>query len=123
MKIAIVGCRDLGGYPYSDFCTHIPQNCTVVISGGARGIDSYARRYAVENDIPLAEMRPDYGAHPGRSAPIVRNREIVEAADYVLAFWDGKSRGTRHVIGYCMETQKAFRIIDITKGYAHSVYA
>lgn len=118
MKIAVVGSRQLSGYSYARFCQQMPRNATAIISGGALGIDSYARRYALENAIPLTELLPDYAQHPGKIAPILRNRDIVNAADYVLAFWDGKSRGTRHVIQLCLECQKPYRIVDITQ--AHS---
>lgn len=64
-----------------------------VVSGGALGVDDLAARWAMRNLVPLTEYRPDYTAH-GRAAPLVRNGQIVAAADVVLVCWDGVSRGT-----------------------------
>ncbi|AII53839.1 SLOG family protein [Hymenobacter sp. APR13] len=64
-----------------------------VVSGGAAGVDELAARWAMRNGVPLTEYRPDYAAH-GRAAPLVRNGQLVAAADLVLVCWDGKSRGT-----------------------------
>ncbi|MET4104774.1 SLOG family protein [Hymenobacter sp. UYP22] len=64
-----------------------------VVSGGAAGVDELAARWAMRNRVPLTEYRPDYAAH-GRAAPLVRNGQLVAAADLVLVCWDGKSRGT-----------------------------
>lgn len=49
----------------------------------------------------------------GRFAPLVRNSEIVGYADLVLAFWDGRSRGTADTLRKCVETGTPFRIIHI----------
>ena len=42
---------------------------------------------------------PDYEHYPPKQAPLIRNAEMAEEADVLVAFWDGKSRGTRHMIG------------------------
>ena len=114
MITAIVGCRELMGYSYADFCTCIPQGISHIISGGATGIDSFARRYAAEHSIAYTEIRPNYGLFPPRQAPIIRNQEIVRRSEQVLAFWDGRSRGTRNVIALCRQLEKPYIIYDIT---------
>lgn len=116
MITAIVGCRQLSGYSYADFCGCIPPDITHIISGGATGIDGYARRYARERGIAYTEIRPNYDLYPPRQAPIIRNREIVDRSQQVLAFWDGRSRGTRSVIHLCIELGKPYRIFDISSG-------
>ncbi|UOQ81005.1 SLOG family protein [Hymenobacter sp. 5414T-23] len=64
-----------------------------VVSGGAWGVDELAAGWAMRNLVPLTEYRPDYPTH-GKAAPLVRNGQIVAAADVVLVCWDGVSRGT-----------------------------
>lgn len=94
MIVAIIGSRDLWVPNLGDY---LPPGVTGIVSGGARGVDTCAREYAQRNNIALTEFLPDYDAY-GRSAPLKRNDLIVQAADLVIAFWDGKSRGTRYTI-------------------------
>ncbi len=76
---------------------YLPYDTTEIVSGGAMGIDSSARRYAKNNGLKLTEFLPDYDNY-GRSAPIRRNVEIINYADVIVAFWDGTSHGTKFVI-------------------------
>ena len=97
MKVAVVGSRNLTINNLGDY---LPKDTTEIISGGARGIDRCARAYAKSHNIKLTEFLPDYERY-GRSAPLQRNLQIIRYADMVLAFWDGKSHGTRFVIENC----------------------
>ncbi len=97
MKIAIIGSRNLGVIGLEKF---LPKNVTEIVSGGARGVDACAREYAQTHGIRLTEFLPDYNRY-GRTAPLKRNLEIIAYAEMVLAFWDGKSRGTKYVIDNC----------------------
>ncbi|MCL2096658.1 MAG: DUF2493 domain-containing protein [Oscillospiraceae bacterium] len=112
MRVAIVGSRDIAGreeYWYDKICGSIPRNCTEIVSGGADGIDTLARRYAKENKLMLKEFLPEYKIY-GKSAAFVRNTQIVEYAHIVLAFWDGKSRGTADTIAKCCNLNKPVEI-------------
>ena len=100
MKVAVVGSR---GLSVSNLGDYLPKETTEIISGGAKGVDTSARLYAQANGIKLTEFLPDYEKYPGKIAPLKRNILIIEAADLVLAFWDGKSRGTKFVIDKCHE--------------------
>ena len=97
MKVAVVGSRSLTINNLGDY---LPKDTTEIVSGGARGIDRCARAYAKSHNIKLTEFLPEYERY-GRSAPIKRNLQIIRYADMVLAFWDGKSHGTRFVIENC----------------------
>lgn len=97
MKVAVIGSR---GLTVSDLGRYLPENTTEVVSGGAKGVDTSAREYARKNGIKLTEFLPEYTRF-GRSAPLKRNITIIGYADIVLAFWDGKSRGTKFVIDNC----------------------
>jgi hypothetical protein len=112
MRVAIVGSRELHGNEerwYNKICERVPANCTEIVSGGAEGIDSLARRYAEEHGLLLKEFLPEYGRH-GKSAAFVRNSHIVEYAHIVLAFWDGKSRGTADTVIKCYNSNKPVEI-------------
>jgi predicted Rossmann fold nucleotide-binding protein DprA/Smf involved in DNA uptake len=111
MKVAIVGSRNSCEEDYLYLEKEIPLNASEIISGGAKGVDLLARRFAKEHGLLLTEIRPDYGGAAGRGAPLVRNREIVDAADMVFAFWDGSSKGTAYTISYCLTAEKPLRVV------------
>lgn len=67
---------------------------TVVVSGGAKGVDQIVEMAARQRGLECRIIRPDYQKYPGKFAPLIRNSEIVEAASYLIAFWDGHSTGT-----------------------------
>jgi len=106
MKVAIIGSRNLGVIDLENF---LPENVTEIVSGGARGIDTCAREYALTHNIKLTDFLPDYN-HYGRGAPLKRNLEIIAYADLVLAFWDGTSRGTKYVIDNCKKQGVPIRV-------------
>ena len=106
MRVAVIGSRNLQVRNLSDY---LPENTTEIVSGGARGIDTCAQIFAKHNDIKLTEFLPEYDKY-GRAAPLKRNLEIIEYADMVLAFWDGKSRGTAYVIRNCRAKNKPIRV-------------
>lgn len=102
MKLAIIGSRGLW---VENLGNYLPPGVTEIVSGGAKGIDSCARQYAQEHGLKLTEFLPDYRRY-GRGAPLKRNLEIIDYADQVLAFWDGNSSGTKHVIDKCNKQKK-----------------
>lgn len=102
MKLAIIGSRGLWVENLGDY---LPPGVTEIVSGGAKGIDTCAREYAREHGLKLTEFLPDYPRY-GRGAPLKRNLEIIAYADQVLAFWDGKSPGTKYVIDQCNKYKK-----------------
>jgi len=97
VKVAVIGSRNLR---VDDLGKYLPDDVTEIVSGGARGVDTSAREYALANDIKLTEFLPEYDKY-GRGAPLRRNITIIEYADLVLAFWDGSSHGTKYVIDNC----------------------
>jgi hypothetical protein len=95
MKLAIVGSRNLR----IDITRFVPSGVSMILSGGAIGVDSAAEDFARKHKIPIRIFKPEYKIF-GKIAPILRNKQIVRASDRILAIWDGKSRGTAHVIEF-----------------------
>jgi len=106
MKIAIVGSRNVVVKNLEQYVSDADE----IVSGGAKGVDTCAAEYTSSHSIKLTEILPDYKRY-GRAAPIVRNHEIVDYADEIIAFWDGKSNGTLSVINYAQKTNKKLSII------------
>ena len=106
MKAAIIGSRNLT-VNLSD--GYLPDGITEIVSGGAKGIDTCAREYALKNNIPLKEFLPEYNKYK-RNAPLKRNLQIIDYADIVIAFWDGKSSGTKFVIDNCKKMNKKIMV-------------
>ena len=96
IKVAIIGSRTISGI---DISKHVPSNVDAIISGGAIGVDALSEEYADKNNIRKIIIKPDYNKYK-KSAPIIRNKKIVDLADLVIAFWDGKSRGTKFTVDY-----------------------
>lgn len=99
MKVAVIGSRSIGDIDIQRF---IPPEATLIISGGANGIDTLAEKYADENGIEKLIIRPNYELY-GKSAPLVRDKLIVDYAETVVAIWDGSSSGTGFTISYAKQ--------------------
>ena len=97
MKVGVIGSR---GLTVDNLEQYLPENTTEIVSGGAKGIDTCAREYALSHDIKLIEFLPEYSRY-GRGAPLKRNLQIIIYSDLVIAFWDGQSKGTKNVIENC----------------------
>lgn len=105
IRIVIAGGREFDDYDYMRECMnsikHLYYNRSIeVISGACRGADELGEKWAAENHFAVDSKPPDYkNIKPSKRAPLVRNEEMAKAADVLCAFWDGESRGTRHMIG------------------------
>lgn len=70
---------------------------TEIVSGGAKGADQVGERFAEQEGIPVQRFEPDWDEH-GKAAGPIRNEEMAEYADVLVAFWDGESSGTKSMI-------------------------
>lgn len=109
IKVAVVGSRSL---TIEAIEKYIPMQATEVISGGAKGVDMCARKFAKENGIKLKEFLPDYKRY-GKGAPLKRNLQIIHYADIIIVFWDGKSKGTKFVIDNAKKLKKEYIVYNI----------
>lgn len=77
-----------------------------IIHGGARGVDTLAEQYAKNNNIPTQVFLPNYQGKNDRSAPLRRNIEMANYGDILIAFHDGISKGTIHMINEMLKLGK-----------------
>lgn len=96
---AIIGSRGFNDYRLmvefiDGVITETGSTPSVIVSGGAEGADILGGQYANERKIPLMVHLPNWNEF-GKSAGMVRNTIIVKQSDIVIAFWDGKSKGTK----------------------------
>lgn len=95
-RIAIVGSRDFPNLDQvREYVRSLPLD-TVIVSGGARGVDTVAEFEANRVGLQTLIFPADWSL--GRWAGYARNRDIVAAADELVAFWDGYSKGTLHSV-------------------------
>ena len=109
-KLIVAGGRDFrDGFILSHEIMHLAygplddRNVSIV-TGMARGADKLAWEFARVHGVKCYEYPANWREH-GRRAGILRNEQMGRFADGLLAFWDGQSRGTRHMIQFMQETQ------------------
>lgn len=113
MILAVVGSRTFYDYKLLDETLtrfHQVNPITEIVSGGARGADSLAERWANENNIPVKVYPAEWEKY-GRRAGIIRNRYIISDCEHCIAFWDDVSHGTKHDIELCKELKKQYTIV------------
>ena len=111
MRVAVIGSR---GISVQELEKYLPPDTTEIVSGGARGVDTSAREYALRHGLKLTEFLPEYKKY-GLKAPLKRNITIIEHADLVLAFWNGSSHGTKFVIDHCTQMGVPVKVLIPTE--------
>jgi predicted Rossmann fold nucleotide-binding protein DprA/Smf involved in DNA uptake len=117
LRVAIVGSR---AFPTDDlalvdmFVDMLPPGTTIV-SGGAAGVDRRAEARAKQRGLSVEIIKPNWDQF-GRAAGPIRNKEIVNKSDMVVAFWDGKSIGTLHTI---KRTEQVGKLVLVVRPRGH----
>ena len=117
-RVVIAGCRNYNNYEeakaYIDLClSNIRQeNEIIILSGCADGADAIGERYAKENGFRVEKYPADWKKY-GKSAGPRRNKQMAEACDYVICFWDEKTNGTKSMIESAINCGKPIRIKKI----------
>ena len=99
-KVIIAGGRDFIDYnTLKKYCDYILSNKTdiEIVCGMARGADLLGKRYAEEKKYKIAEFPADWDNF-GKSAGYKRNVEMALYSDAAIIFWNGESKGTKHMI-------------------------
>ncbi len=114
-KVIVAGSRTFKSYEFMcDWLDHylrFKHPDVQIISGGAPGADKLAERYAKETNYPCMIIKADWNTY-GKSAGYRRNVEMAELADAAVVFWDGKSRGAKHMIDIATKKQLPLKVIN-----------
>jgi len=115
MRLIIAGGRDFNDYnllcdEVTSFILDCEQEEVIILSGLAKGADTLGGQFAAECDYPLEGYAAQWNTY-GRSAGIRRNKLMAKSATHLIAFWDGKSRGTMHMIDYAAEKDLRVRVV------------
>ena len=113
LKVIIAGGRDFKNYELlKEKCQKILANQkeVIIISGGANGADKLGEQYAQEYGHKVEKFLADWDKF-GKSAGYIRNKEMADNADALIAFWDGVSKGTKHMIDLAKEKELKIRVI------------
>ena len=115
MKLAIVGSRDFNDYELMSEYIRSRFNLSevdAVVSGGAKGADSLAAKFAQEHDIELIVKKAEWDKY-GRAAGPMRNKLIIQEADAVVAFPSAQSKGTLNSINLARKLGKRIEILNV----------
>lgn len=113
MKLAIVGSRNIDeDFIYQYLSENLPKNADEIVTGGAKGADSVAIKYSKDNNIKLTLFLPEYNIYK-KGAPIKRNIQIADYSDSAFIFWDGNSKGTKHIIECFKNKNKDYLLIYV----------
>lgn len=106
MKLIIAGSRDITDFTvlidalvevYDSGFLSESKVITEIVSNNAKGPDRLGEEYAKRFSIAVKKFIPDWDGR-GKSAGMQRNSEMGQYADAAVVLWDGKSRGTKHMI-------------------------
>jgi hypothetical protein len=111
MNVVIAGGRNFSDYKLlceevdKSLALYTPEELgeVVIVSGTANGADKLGERYALEHNLSVIQKPADWTQ--GKQAGYMRNAEMADIADLVICFWDGESKGTKHMIDLALKKQ------------------
>lgn len=110
MKVILAGSRNFPEQVFRDFMPQVPNVITEVVSGMARGPDTFGAAWAEARGLPVIKFPADWTTD--KAAGRLRNAKMAEYADALIAFWDGTSRGTLHMIDTMQSLGKPHVLVD-----------
>ena len=117
-RLVIAGCRDYNNYfrlsqEVKKYIKSLGENYSIIIiSGGASGADALGEKFAKKHKLQVERYPAEWDKY-GKFAGPRRNAQMAKAADAVIVFWDGKSRGTKNMIECAKKENKPYKIIEI----------
>ena len=113
-RVIVAGGRDFGDFEllYRKLDTYLANKLpeVTIVSGMARGADTLGVRYAQDRGLDVAKFPAEWERY-GKSAGYIRNQEMAKEADALIAFWDGRSRGTKHMIDIATERGLLVKVV------------
>ena len=84
--------------------------CISIVSGMARGADMLGFQFARKHNVKVYQFPADWNQY-GKRAGFIRNKQMGDFSDGLLAFWDGESRGTKQMIEYMQSLGKPIYVV------------
>lgn len=108
MKLGVTGSRNWGmrRIIFDELTKIYPSS---IITGGAEGVDKVAEYWAYIHRVPCLILKPDWSL--GKRGAAIRNQQIVNEADKVIAFWNGDSKGTKMTIEMAIKASKLLKVV------------
>jgi hypothetical protein len=116
-RVIVAGSRGFDDYQtLSETCDFFlkKKKNVIIISGNAKGADKLGEQYAKERGLKLEVYPADWEKY-GKSAGFIRNEEMGDIANALIAFWDGESHGTKHMIEYAKNKGLKIRVYNYGK--------
>lgn len=114
-RVIVAGSRNFQNYPLlSKELDKIQSKIGTIVCGDAKGADEMGARYGKIHNIPVKHFPADWGKW-GQSAGFIRNKEMADYADSLVAFWDGASTGTKDMIEKMQKQGKEVKVIYFNK--------
>lgn len=112
-KLIVAGTRTfVPNRLHVDVLNQYTPRPTEIVSGGAKGADKFGESWAEWNKIKITRFLPDWQKYNKR-AGLIRNIEMAEYADGLLAFWNQKSTGTQHMIEQAYKRKLEIKVVVI----------
>ena len=89
-----------------------------IVSGGAFGADKMGEIYAKDNGYTFKVFKADWNTH-GKSAGFIRNKQMSDYADALIAFWDGNSSGTLNMIETAKKKGMPVKVVGYQRDFIH----
>jgi len=116
-KLLVAGSRSFFDLRYatekidSFVYNHLPKGIPFgIVSGKALGADEVGEEYAKKKGYPVKYFKPDWDKHPKR-AGYIRNEEMGDYVTGGVIFWNGWSKGTKHMIEYMKKLKKPLMVV------------
>lgn len=116
-KLIVAGGRDFEDYEtlsrviFALADVELADKEISIVSGMAKGADALGYMFAHRNHVKVYEYYADWNRH-GKSAGMIRNKQMGNEANGLLAFWDGDSKGTGHMITYMKSLNKPVYLVE-----------
>ena len=128
IKVIIAGTRDFNDYAFLKknvdyFLQGINPNSEEIeiVSGNARGADKLGERYAKEYNLPVKLFPANWDKY-GKRAGYLRNQEMANYSDVLIAFWDEKSKGTKHMIDIAKKQDLTVIVVGYVYKSGYKIY-
>lgn len=114
LLVGIVGTHSFNDYNFfkTKLLEILPKDREItIISGGSSYSHTLAEKFGKENDYNLQIFHPNWNLN-GKIAGLIRNKDIISSSDIIIAFWDGKSPGTKSSINLALKFKKELHIVS-----------